>query len=144
MFITRATRHDRDDIQQLLAAQGWMDSDLAEGVTYFARDGRVIGCVRLIEVEPQMVVIDDVLVAEARRGEGIGGDLMRAAMNAQGGVLYLCCHDEHIGFYEGFGFSQVDSDDLPGAVRAYLDRTGDLNPEPGHVHHFMVARKPEG
>ena len=143
MFITRATRHDRDDIQQLLAAQGWTDSDLSEGVIYFARDGRVVGCVRLIEVEPQTVVVDDVLVAETHRGQGIGGDLMKAAMNARGGVLYLCCHDEHIAFYEGFGFSQVDSNDLPDAVRAYLDRTGDLNPEPGHVHHFMTARKPE-
>ncbi|MGI8706669.1 MAG: GNAT family N-acetyltransferase [Actinomycetota bacterium] len=143
MFITRATRHDRDDIRQLLAAQGWTDSDLSEGVTYFARDGRVVGCVRLIEVEPQKVVVDDVLVEESRRGEGIGGDLMRAAMNAMGGVLYLCCHEELIVFYDGFGFSEVASHDLPDAVRAYLDRTGDLNPEPGHVHHFMTARKTE-
>ena len=140
MFITRATRHDRDDIQQLLAAQGWTDSDLSEGVTYFARDGGVIGCIRLIEVEPQTVVVDDVLVAETHRGQGIGGDLMKAAMNAKGGVLYLCCHDEHIGFYQGFGFSQRQPDDLPETVRAYFERTGALDPGPGHVHHFMTAR----
>ena len=88
MFITRATRHDKDDIQELLSTQGRTDSDLSEGVTYFARDGGVIGCVRLIEVEPQTVVVDDVLVAEARRGQGIGRELMKAAMNALGGKLY--------------------------------------------------------
>ena len=140
MFITRATRHDRDDIQELLSAQGWTDSDLTEGVTYFARDGGVIGCVRLIEVEPQAVVVDDVLVAEPRRGQGIGRDLMKAAMNALGGKLYLCCHDEHIAFYESFGFSLLDKATLPEKVRAYFDRTGDLDPGPDHVHHFMTAR----
>jgi N-acetylglutamate synthase-like GNAT family acetyltransferase len=140
MFITRATRHDRGDIQELLSAQGWTDPDLSEGVTYLARDGGVIGCVRLIEVDPQTVVVDDVLVAEGRRGLGIGRDLMKAAMNALGGKLYLCCHDEHIAFYEGFGFSLLEEEALPEKVRAYFDRTGDLVPRPDHVHHFMTAR----
>src|SRR5688500_19511498 len=105
MFITRATRHDADDILSLLATNEWAE-DFApqKGKTFIARDGGVIGHVQLIEVEPQTVVIDQVLVLEERRGDGIGTKLMQAAMNSLGGKLFLCCHEERIPFYERLGF----------------------------------------
>ncbi|MEO8324053.1 MAG: GNAT family N-acetyltransferase, partial [Actinomycetota bacterium] len=95
MFITRATRHDHDDIRELLATRGWADdTDLKEGIAYFAREGSVVGCVRLIEVAPQIMMVDSVLVHEDKRRTGVGSALMQAAMNAKGGTMYLCCHEE--------------------------------------------------
>jgi N-acetylglutamate synthase-like GNAT family acetyltransferase len=133
VFITRAGRHDRGDVQEFLAAQGWT-ADLSRGTTFFARDGGIIGCVRLVEVEPQTVVLDDMLVAEPRRGEGVGGSLLRAAMNSRGGTLYVGCGDDELGFYRGFGFAEVTADELPSAVKDYIAaRAGDRR-------RFMKAR----
>ena len=129
-----------DDVRELLAEQGWEDSDPTKGTTFVAKAGKIVGMVRLIEVAPQTVVVDDVLVREERRCEGIGKQLMQAAMNSRGGTLYLCCHDDAIAFYKGFGFSQVSPDTLPEPVSNYLSETGDLTPEAGHEHFFMTAR----
>jgi N-acetylglutamate synthase-like GNAT family acetyltransferase len=139
MFITRATRHDRPDIQQFLEAHGW-EADLTTGATFFARDGGVVGSIRLIEVEPRVVVVDTVVVDAGRRREGIGRALLQAAMNSRGGTLYLCCHDEHIAFYEKFGFAQVEGPELPDRVASYFRDVGDLPSTEDHRHLFMRAR----
>ncbi|HEU4480352.1 MAG TPA: GNAT family N-acetyltransferase [Actinomycetota bacterium] len=140
MFITRATRHDMSDVEELLKSEGWEDHDLREGTTFIARDGKVVGCIRVVEVAPQTLVVDDVLVREDRRGEGIGRDLMRAAMNSRGGTMYLCCHDDKIGFYEKFGFTEVAVNALLEPVSEYFDRSGDLHPPEGHEHFYLSAR----
>lgn len=140
MFITRATRHDRGDIQEFLAAHGWGDVELRTGATFFARDGGVVGCVRLVEVEPRTVVVDDMVVHSQRRGEGIGRALMQAAMNSRGGTLYLCCHDETIAFYEKFGFAELPEAELPAPVVGYLRSVGDYPSTEEHRHYFMRAR----
>ncbi len=142
MLITRATRHDKDDIHALLATNEWADADLDEGKAFIARDGRVIGCVRLVEVEPQIVVVDDVLVLEDRRGNGIGTQLMQAAMKNHGGKLYVCCHRERIAFYERLGFTVLDGgfDDAPASVQTYWRKVGDYPTDEGHEHFFMTAR----
>jgi predicted N-acetyltransferase YhbS len=143
MFITRATRHDKDDIRALLATREWAeDTNLDEGTAFIARDGTVIGCVRLIEVEPQTVVIDNVLVREDKRGSGIGSNLMRAAMSSRGGKLYLCCHDDRIPFYERLGFSLLVNgfEEAPVSVQDYWRKVDDYPTEPGHEHFFMTAR----
>ena len=140
MFITRASRHDRADIEEFLESEGWTGANLRNGATFFARDGGVVGCLRLVEVEPRAVVVEDMVVAGARRREGIGRSLMQAAMNSRGGTLYLCCHDEHIAFYEKFGFAQVEEAELPEPVRSYLIEAGDLPSSEEHPHLFMRAR----
>ena len=143
MFITRATRHDKDDIRELLSTRDWgVETNLDEGKAFIARDGKVVGCVRMIEVEPQTVVVDNVLVHEDRRGNGIGTQLMQGAMNNQGGKLYLCCHEDRIAFYERLGFTQLPGgfDDAPASVQEYWRKVGDYPTEPGHEHFFMRAR----
>ena len=142
MFITRATRHDRRDLEDFFAAQEWKDPILDRGVAFIARDGGIVGNVRLIEVEPQTVVVEDVLVQSDRRGEGLGAQLMQAAMNSRGGTLYLCCHDDRLAFYGRLGFSEVPFEDLPSSVREYFESVGDAPGQlpPDHVHHFMKAR----
>lgn len=142
MFITRGTRHDKDDIRELLATREWDKADLNEGKSFIARDGKVIGHVRVVEVEPQVVVVDDVLVVEDRRGNGIGTDLMKAAMLAQGGTMYCCCHEDRIEFYKRLGFELLPNgfDDAPESAQHYWRKVEDYPTAPDHVHYFLKAR----
>ncbi len=140
MFITRATRHDKADLRELLETNDWGDSNIDEGTAFIARDGRIAGCIRLIEVEPGALVLDDVLVREDRRGQGIGRSLMNAVMNSRGGTLYLCCHADVLDFYRRFGFEEITIDDAPEPVVEYWRKVDDYPTPPGHVHHFMKAR----
>lgn len=140
MFVTRATRHDKEDVLALLATNGWADSNIDRGKIWIARDGKVVGMVHLVEVAPQTVIVDNMLVREDRRGEGIGRRVLEAAMMGMGGTLYLCCHPEQLGFYGKFGFVEVAPDALLQPVADYFAEEGDLPPPEGHVHHFMSAR----
>jgi N-acetylglutamate synthase-like GNAT family acetyltransferase len=141
MFITRATRHDRADIQDLYDEHGLADEKRAgKGTAFIARDGGVVGTLSLVEVEPNTLVVDGVLVKEGRREEGIGRALMQAAMNSRGGTMYLCCHDNRLRFYGHFGFSEIPVEDAPEPVREYWKAVGDWPTEPGHDHYFMKAR----
>lgn len=150
MFVTRATRHDKDDIKALLEAEEWDTNLLDKGTAYIARDGAVVGTARLIEVGPQTVVVEDVLVRKDRRGEGVGRRVLEAAMMAKGGTLYLCCHDDVIPYYEKLGFATVEFDDLPESVNAWMkeqdclphhvitdEKTGEKQ---DHHHFYMKAR----
>jgi predicted N-acetyltransferase YhbS len=140
MFITRATRHDKADLKELLEEHGWGDSSVDVGTIFMARDGGVVGCVKIVEVAPQTLVLDDMLVSEGRRGQGIGADLMRAAMNSRGGTMWLCCHEELISFYDRFGFAVVPEAELPEPVVSYLESVDDIPAPEGHIHYYMKAR----
>ncbi|MGH2756972.1 MAG: GNAT family N-acetyltransferase [Actinomycetota bacterium] len=143
MFITRATRHDFADLQELLTpTRDAPEVDLKEGTAFVARDGGIVGCLRLVEVQPQTVVVDNVLVVEDRRGDGIGTRLVQAAMNTRGGRLFLCCHEERIAFYERLGFSLLPNgfDDAPEPVQDYWRKVRDYPTPQGHEHFFMTAR----
>lgn len=143
MFITRATRHDFPELQRLLTPPGDApEVDLKQGTAFIARDGGIVGCVRLIEVEPQTVVVDNVLVVEDRRGNGLGSRLMQTAMNSRGGKLFLCCHEERIPFYERLGFTPLAEgfDSAPESVQEYWRKMDDYPTEEGHVHYFLTAR----
>jgi predicted GNAT family N-acyltransferase len=142
MFITRATRHDRADVEDFYNAHDWGDAILDRGVSFVARDGGIVAALRLIDIDPQTLVIEDVLVRSNRRGQGIGADLMRAAMNSRGGTVYVCCHAERLRFYGDLGFAEVPFEDLPDGVRAFFEETNaaphQLPAE--HIHHFLKAR----
>lgn len=142
MFITRATRHDTSDLEEFFKSESWDDPVLDSGKAFIARDGAIMGNVRLIEMVPEVLVVEDVLVKEDRRGQGIGTKLMQAMMKSRGGTLYLCCHPERLRFYTDLGFSEQLFEDLPASVRAYFEEHGD-SPDrlsPDHIHHFMKAR----
>ena len=140
MFITRATRHDRDDLEKLLVDHEWDLEHMNKGVAFIARDGLIVGTVRLIEVAPQTVIVEDVLVHKDRREEGIGRQLIQTAMNSRGGTLYLCCHEDRLNFYDHFGFEQIQFDDLPEAVQQFMRDTDAWPDSPEHRHFFLKAR----
>lgn len=138
-MITRASRHDRAELAALLAAHG-LERDLGEGVAFIARAGGIVGCVRLVEVAPQTLVVDGLLVAEERRGTGLGGELLRAAMNSRGGTLYAASAAEQAGFYARFGFAAVPEEALPQPVADYFARVGDYPRAPGRIDLYLRAR----
>jgi N-acetylglutamate synthase-like GNAT family acetyltransferase len=142
MFITRVSRHDRSDLEEFFKAHDWDDPHLDKGVGFIARDGGIVGALRVIEVEPNVVIIEDVVVKADRRGSGIGAQLMQAAMNSRGGRLLLCCHPERIAFYERLGFAEAPFEELPASARAFFEADGAAphQVEEGHVHLFMTAR----
>lgn len=142
MFITRATRHDKSDLEEFFKAEEWDDPVLDQGVAFIARDGAVVANVRLIEIEPQKLIVEDVLVKSDRRGSGIGANVMQAAMNSRGGTLYLCCHPERLRFYNDLGFTEMPFEDLPEKIQTYFQDHGDSPDKlpPDHIHHFLKAR----
>lgn len=143
MFITRATRHDEADRVAFFEANEW---DYHQGhlkeVAFIARDGGIVGNCSLLEVDPQTLIVEDVVVDKNRRGEGIGRQLMQAAMNSRGGKLYLCTHHEEKGFYEKFGFTEVPFDQLPAEIQKLMeaDNAAPHQLDEGHIHHFLTAR----
>jgi N-acetylglutamate synthase-like GNAT family acetyltransferase len=140
MLITRASRHDKADLEHFYAANDWEDPHLTDGVSFVAREGAIVGALTLIEIEPQTVIVEDVLVAPDRRGQGLGGQLLQAAMNSRGGTMFLCCHAERLPFYGRYGFEDVSFDQLPASVQSFM-RDDDAYPfTADHVHYFMKAR----
>jgi N-acetylglutamate synthase-like GNAT family acetyltransferase len=139
-LITRASRRDRADIGDFYAWEGSAAPDLSEGVAFIARQGPIVACVRLIEVAPQTVVVEDVVVHAEHRGRGLGAELMRAAMNSRGGTLYLCCHEGALDFYGRIGFGRLDFQELPDIVQTYMRAHGGWPSPEGHEHFFMTAR----
>ncbi len=140
MLITRASRHDRSDLETFYANNDWEDPHLTDGVAFVAREGNIVGALTLIEIEPQTIVVEDVLVDPTRRGQGLGTQLMQAAMNSRGGTMFLCCHSERLPFYGRLGFEDVSFDQLPPSVQQFM-RDIDAYPiSADHVHYFLKAR----
>jgi N-acetylglutamate synthase-like GNAT family acetyltransferase len=142
MFITRATRHDETDRQAFFEALDDWNPYKGKAVSFVARDGGIVGNVSLIELDPQILVVEDVVVAESHRGKGMGRQLLQAAMNSRGGKLYLVCHDDVLDFYARFGFSEMPFDELPEQVKRFFieDEAAPHQLREGHVHYFLVAR----
>jgi N-acetylglutamate synthase-like GNAT family acetyltransferase len=140
MLITRASRHDKQDLESFYAANDWEDPHLSDGVSFVAREGAIVGALTLIEIDPQTIIVEDVLVAPDRRGEGLGAQLLQAAMNSRGGTMFLCCHAERLAFYGRLGFADVSFDELPDSVQKFM-RDDEAYPfTANHVHYFMKAR----
>ena len=139
MFITKASRHDKGDIKEFLESEGPWDTVEERGTGFVAREGAIVAHARLTEVAPQTLMVERVLVKSDRRRQGLGTRVMEAAMNNKGGKLFLSCHEEHVPFFEGLGFSTVSFDELPDEVQAFHRAEGD-HPPGDHPHFFMTAR----
>jgi N-acetylglutamate synthase-like GNAT family acetyltransferase len=141
MFITKASRHDKADIEEFLKNEWDREKfDVDRGTAFVAREGAILGHARLIELTPTMLVVEEVVVKGDKRRQGIGTRVMEAAMNNKGGKLFLCCHEDTIPFYETLGFSRVTFDELPPEVQEHHRQEGDYPTEEGHEHFFMTAR----
>lgn len=141
----------------------------ASGLALVARDGdEIVGTVRLWNVSAggrDALLLGPLAIAPERQGEGIGGKLMRAALNraamfGHGAVILVGDAD----YYERFGFSVTTTQSLmmPGPVErsrflalelregalegaaGMLVATGDWSVPPLTTPDFPRVRSPSG
>jgi N-acetylglutamate synthase-like GNAT family acetyltransferase len=118
MFVTRAGRHDKSDLKEFIEARRGGEVDISEGTAMIAREGSIVGCIRLIEVESGSIVYDDVLIAEGR-DEAVAKQLIQAAMNNQGGPIFTAVQTAKTDLFSSFGFAPIDRAEAPASVGAY-------------------------
>jgi N-acetylglutamate synthase-like GNAT family acetyltransferase len=118
MFVTRAGRHDSSDLKAFIEARRGGDVDITEGTAMIAREGSIVGCIRLIEVESGMLVYEDVLVAEGH-DETVAKRLIQAAMNNKGGTIFAAVPPADSELFSSFGFAPIDRSDAPEPVAEY-------------------------
>ena len=82
------------------------------------KDGRVVGCVAVDLFWADLAEIKSLAVAPERHGEGLGSQLMAAALAdaRRLGVTKLFALTYKQGFFERFGFAVIDRDTLPEKV----------------------------
>lgn len=70
-------------------------------------DGRLVGFARALTDGHYRAFIEDVVVDEAHRGQGIGRGLVETLLAELTTIeeIILACSDENISFYERFGFA---------------------------------------
>jgi len=135
LFVTRVGRHDKADLKDFIERESGAEVDLSLGTAMIAREGVIIGCIRLIEVEPGTLVFDDVLVAEGR-DLAIAKQLIQAALNNQGGTVYVTVDETAAALFDDFGFAPIDRDEAPAGVTAYWDSA----PSPAGSSTYLKAR----
>jgi N-acetylglutamate synthase-like GNAT family acetyltransferase len=118
MFVTRAGRHDRSDLKEFIEARRGGDVDISEGMAMIAREGSIVGCIRLIEVESDTLIYEDVLVAEGH-DETVAKQLIQAAMNNKGGTVFTAVPAAEVDLFSSFGFAPLERSDLPEPVAEY-------------------------
>ncbi len=96
-------------------------SDMYENIRdYFvAREGeRMIACVALHVCWSDLAEIKSLAVAEDNQKEGLGAKLVEACLSEaeEIGIPTVFCLTYKPGFFEKFGFSQVDKMELPRKV----------------------------
>jgi len=84
----------------------------------FRKDERVIACVALHVSWSDLAEIKSLAVAEDSQKEGIGAKLVKACLKEakEIGIPTIFCLTYQPGFFEKFGFSQVDKAELPRKV----------------------------
>jgi len=84
----------------------------------FREDERVIACAALHIMWSDLGEIKSVAVSEDRQRQGIGNQLIEACLNEakQLGIHSVFCLTYQPGFFERFGFSQIDKMELPQKV----------------------------
>ncbi len=132
---TRANETAEETILGHRHEAGWERTSL-EGEIWVATDGSVVvGSLQLVDIADDIVLVDAVVVPESRRGEGIGGELMRRVLTTREAEWWLECREERIAFYRCLGFALVAASEVPAPLRAYLDAPGVLPSD--RENHFM-------
>ena len=120
MFVTRAGRHDKADLKEFIGSRRDGDVDITRGTAMIAREGSIIGCIRLIEVEPDTLVYDDLFVAEGR-DNSVARQLIQAAMNNKGGRIFTAAPAAESELFSTLGFEPIARSDAPEPVAEYWD-----------------------
>lgn len=110
-----------EQLQMLFRQTGWADDRTPDGIqrmldaTYLvlgAWEGdRLIGFVRAITDGIYRALIDDMVVEESRRGQGIGSELMKRLIERLREMeieeVFLRCGGDVVPFYQRHGFEKT-------------------------------------
>ena len=110
-----------EQLQILFRQTGWAENRSIEGIRTMLEgtaivlgaweDDRLIGFARTITDGSYRGLIDDVVVEESRRGQGIGTELMQRLLKrlTEIGVeeIFLRCGREEVTFYQRHGFKKT-------------------------------------
>jgi len=112
--IRPATAPDQNGISRLIreARLNPRDLDWRRFVVADA-DGTLIGCVQIRVHARGTRELASVAVTPDGRGTGIGGRLVESILAQEPGVVYLMTRRETAGYFERFGFRQIDAADAP-------------------------------
>lgn len=137
-LIRRATGADRGAIVGLVWAAGinptglhWPRFLVAEA------GGAVVGAAQVKPHRDGSRELASLVVARARRGEGIAGALIRALQRDAGPPLYLTCAGRLGGFYPRFGFRELAGGEMPPELRR-LHRLANLGLPAGRGPRLLV------
>jgi amino-acid N-acetyltransferase len=124
--IERASEADRVSIVALVSQSGLPIDGLADHLdtaVVACRGDRVAACAAL-EIYPDGALLRSVAVAPEARGEGLGQQIVRAALDLarqEGTAAVYLLTTTAEGFFLRFGFRRVSRDDVPGGVRTSIE-----------------------
>lgn len=152
MLIRPATEGDRSAILSLMRSGDYNRINLRPACFMVAEDGgQVIGIGQIKRHRDGTPELASLVVAADRRGEGIGGAIVRTLVarhqEDHGGPLYLFCLAELESFYERLGFRSVMRQRLPrllALIHALGNGLGRLPQLCGGVRLQVIAMKTEG
>jgi N-acetylglutamate synthase-like GNAT family acetyltransferase len=78
-----------------------------------AEGARVVGVGQVKPHRDGSRELASIAIVPERQGLGIGGDLVRALIERESGVLYLLCEQPRETFYERFGFQRIQPREMP-------------------------------
>ena len=125
-FIRKASVGDETSIRSLVRQAGlnplglhWRNFIVAEDA------GGIVACGQLRPHRRGSAELASLVVSPARRGAGIGSELVRTLIRRGPPQLYLMCEAKMRRYYAAFGFSVVAAGQLPSEMQA-LFRLGSI------------------
>ncbi len=118
MVIRPARAQDKATITAMVRGAHLNPIDLQWARFLIAEDARGIVGVGQIRPHADASELASLVVREDRRGQGVGGQLVRALIAQTQGTLVLFCDSGMEGYYRRFGFRTIGVQEAPPSLRA--------------------------
>lgn len=117
VLIRRATAADQAAIRQMVHEARLDPTDLHWSHFVVAEEGNEVVGIGQIRPYPKCRELGSLVVREDRRGQGIGGLVIRALLEGEPGDVYLECSSRMASYYVRFGFQEIRWQDAPMPLR---------------------------
>ena len=83
-------------------------------------DGEIVGVGQIKQHGDGSRELASIAAIPARRGQGIGSEIIRTLLAHENGVLYLTCREQLEIYYTRFGFRKIARDEMPPYFRRII------------------------